>query len=226
MTDDRIQRRVFTGGLLALVVASWSYLVYQDWAMRHMDLVDMAMPGAGPWSSADFVLVFVMWAVMMIAMMLPSVLPTLRAYRAVVSTRDHQRRPDALTAVFAAGYVFTWTIFSAIATLTQSVYQWTPSKRVCLAQCASPLQFLRRHWRPGASGAWRMGIVHGAYCAGCCWMLMALLFVYGMMNLAWIIAIAMYVLSEKLLPAQRWLPRLAGALLILWGGTVLSIAWR
>jgi predicted metal-binding membrane protein len=254
MTDDRIQRRVFTGGLLALVVASWSYLVYQDWAMRHMDLVDMAMPGAGPWSSADFVLVFVMWAVMMIAMMLPSVLPTLRAYRAVVSTRDHQRRPDALTAVFAAGYVFTWTIFSAIATLTQSVlhaftlvspamraaspsiagalliaagvYQWTPSKRVCLAQCASPLQFLRRHWRPGASGAWRMGLVHGAYCAGCCWMLMALLFVYGMMNLGWIIAIAMYVLSEKLLPAQRWLPRLAGALLILWGGTVLSIAWR
>jgi Predicted metal-binding integral membrane protein len=254
MTDDRIRRRVFAGGLLALVVASWSYLVYQDWAMRHMDLVHMAMPGAGPWSSADFVLVFVMWAVMMIAMMLPSVLPTLRAYRAVVSTRNHQRRPDALTAVFAAGYVFTWTIFSAIATLTQSilhaftlvspamraaspsiagalliaagVYQWTPSKRVCLAQCASPLQFLLRHWRPGASGAWRMGIVHGAYCAGCCWMLMALLFVYGMMNLAWIIAIAMYVLSEKLLPAQRWLPRLAGALLIFWGGTVLSIAWR
>ena len=254
MTDDRIQRRVFAGGLLALVVASWSYLVYQDWAMRHMDLVEMAMPGAGPWSSADFVLVFVMWAVMMIAMMLPSVLPTLRAYRAVVSTRDQQRRPDALTAVFAAGYVLTWTIFSAIATLTQSVlhaftlvspamraaspsiagalliaagvYQWTPSKRICLAQCASPLQFLCRHWRPGASGAWRMGIVHGAYCAGCCWMLMALLFVYGMMNLAWIIAIAIYVLSEKLLPAQRWLPRLAGALLILWGGTVLSIAWR
>jgi predicted metal-binding membrane protein len=250
MTDERIQRRVFTGGLLALVVASWSYLLYQDWAMRHMDIVDMAMPGAGPWSPSDFVLVFVMWAVMMVAMMLPSVLPTLRAYRAVVSTRDHQRRPDALTAVFAAGYVFTWTIFSAIATLTQSVlhaftlvspamraaspsiagalligagvYQWTPSKRVCLAQCASPLQFILRHWRPGASGAWRMGIIHG----GCCWMLMALLFVYGMMNLAWIMAIAMYVLSEKLLPAQGWLPRVVGALLILWGGTVLSIAWH
>jgi predicted metal-binding membrane protein len=171
-----------------------------------------------------------------------------------MNPRGHPTRPDALTAVFAAGYVFTWTIFSAIATLTQSVlhaftlvssamraatpsiagalligagvYQWTPSKRVCLAQCASPLQFLLRHWRPGASGAWRMGIVHGAYCARCCWMLMALLLVYGMMNLAWIIAIAIYVLSEKLLPAQRWLPRLAGALLILWGGIVLSIAWR
>jgi len=254
MTDDRIQRRVFASALLALVVASWSYLVYQDWAMRHMDLVDMAMPGAGPWSFADFVLVFVMWALMMIAMMLPSVLPTLRSYRAVVSKRDHRAHPDALTAVFAAGYVFTWTICSAIATVTQSVlhafslvspamraaspsiagalliaagiYQWTPSKRACLAQCASPLQFLLRHWRPGASGAWRMGIVHGAYCAGCCWMLMALLFVYGMMNLAWIIAIAIYVPSEKLLPAQRWLPLVTGALLIFWGGTVLSIAWR
>jgi predicted metal-binding membrane protein len=254
MTDDRIQRRVFTGGLLALVVASWSYLLYQDWAMRHMDIVDMAMPSAGPWSSSDFVLVFVMWAVMMVAMMLPSVLPTLRAYRTVVTRRDQERSPDALTAVFATGYLFTWTIFSAVATLIQSVlhafafvspamraasptiagtlliaagvYQWTPLKRACLARCVSPLQFLLRYWRVGAAGAWRMGIIHGAYCAGCCWMLMALLFVYGMMNLAWIIAIAMYVLGEKLLPAQRWLPRVAGALLVLWGGTVLSIAWR
>jgi predicted metal-binding membrane protein len=254
MADDRIPRRVFGGGLLALVVASWSYLLYQEWAMRHMDLVDMAMPSAGPWSASDYVLVFVMWAVMMVAMMLPSVLPTLRAYRAVVSTRARERSPDALTAVFAAGYVFTWTLFSAVATLVQSVlhafsvvspamraasptlagalliaaglYQWTPLKRACLARCAWPLQFLLRHWRAGASGGWRMGMIHGAYCAGCCWMLMALLFVYGMMNLAWIVAIAMYVLGEKLLPAQRWLPRLAGALLILWGGTVLSIAWR
>jgi predicted metal-binding membrane protein len=254
MTDDRIQRRVFGGGLLALVVASWSYLLYQEWAMRHMDLVDMAMPSAGPWSASDYVLVFVMWAVMMVAMMLPSVLPTLRAYRAVVSTRAPEKSADALTAVFAAGYVFTWTLFSAVATLVQSVlhafsvvspamraasptlagalliaagvYQWTPLKRACLAGCAWPLQFLLRHWRAGAAGGWRMGIIHGAYCAGCCWMLMALLFVYGMMNLAWIVAIAMYVLGEKLLPAQRWLPRLAGALLILWGGTVLSIAWR
>ena len=254
MTDDRIQGRVFGSGLLALVVASWSYLAYQDWAMRHMDLVDMAMPSAGSWSAADFLLVFVMWAVMMVAMMLPSALPTLRAYRGVTSTRDHEKSPDALTAVFAAGYVFTWTIFSAVATLAQSVmhaltlvspamratsptlagmlliaagvYQWTPLKRACLARCAWPLQFLQRHWRAGASGAWRMGVIHGAYCAGCCWMLMALLFVYGMMNLAWIVAIAIYVLAEKLLPAQRWLPRLAGALLILWGGIVLSVAWR
>jgi predicted metal-binding membrane protein len=254
MTDDRVQRRVLAGGLLVLVAASWSHLAYQDWAMRHMDLVDMAMPSAGPWSSADFMLVFVMWAVMMVGMMLPSALPTLRTYRGVISARDEERNPDALTALFAAGYVFTWTIFSAAATLVQSVlhdltlvspamratsptvagallvaagaYQWTPLKRACLARCAWPLQFLLRHWRAGASGAWRMGIIHGAYCAGCCWMLMALLFVYGMMNLAWIIAIAMYVLGEKLLPAQRWLPRLAGALLILWRGAVLAMAWR
>jgi predicted metal-binding membrane protein len=110
--------------------------------------------------------------------------------------------------------------------IAAGVYQWTPLKRVCLARCARPLQFLLRHWRAGASGGWRMGIIHGAYCAGCCWMLMALLFVYGMMNLAWIVAIATYVLGEKLLPAQRWLPRAAGGLLVLWGCTVLSIAWR
>jgi predicted metal-binding membrane protein len=253
-TDDRTRRRLLAGGLLAVVVASWSYVAYQDWAMRHMDMVDMAMPDAGPWSWTDFMLVFVMWAVMMVAMMLPSVLPTLRTYRAVVWTRETENSPDALTAMFAAGYVFTWTIFSAVATLAQSVlhtlafvspamratsptiagalliaaglYQWTPSKRACLARCASPLQFIVRHWRAGASGAWRMGIVHGAYCTGCCWMLMALLFVYGMMNLVWILAIAVYVLGEKLLGAQRWLPRLAGTLLILWGGTVLAVAWH
>jgi len=246
---DRIQRWILAGGLLALVAGSWSYLAYVDWAMRHMDLVAMAMPSAGAWATADFMLVFVMWAVMMVAMMLPSAIPTLRVYRAVVATRDETRSPEALTALFAAGYLFTWTIFSAAATWTQStlhgftfvspamrastptiagvllvaagVYQWTPLKSACLARCAFPLQFLTRHWRSGASGAWRMGILHGAYCAGCCWLLMALLFVYGMMNLAWIVAIAAYVLAEKLLPLQRWLPRAAGTLLILWGGSVL-----
>jgi predicted metal-binding membrane protein len=254
MTDRRIQRWIFAGGLMTVVVASWSYLAYQGWAMQHMELVDMAMPSAGAWSPADFVLVFVMWAVMMVAMMLPSAVPTLRAYRTLASTRVQEGSAEALTAAFAAGYLFTWTLFSAVATLAQwmlhmlafvspamqakspvvaaalliaaGVYQWTPLKRACLAQCASPLQFLLRHWRAGASGAWRMGIVHGAYCAGCCWMLMALLFVYGMMNLAWIVAIATYVLCEKLLTVQPWLPRLAGALLLLWGGAVLAVAWH
>ena len=251
MTDDRIQRSVLVAGLVTLVAASWSYLAYEDWAMRHMDLVAMAMPSAGRWSTVDFMLVFVMWAVMMVAMMLPSALPTLRVYRAVVSTRDQKPGPDALTAVFAAGYLFTWTVFSAAATLLQSalhslsfvspamratsptiagallvaagVYQWTPLKRACLARCAFPLQYLTRHWRDRASGAWRMGVAHGAYCAGCCWLLMALLFVYGMMNLAWIVALAAYVLAEKVLPTQAWLPRLAGSLAIVWGGTLLWI---
>lgn len=251
MTDDRIRRSILVAALVALVAASWSYLAYEDWAMRHMDLVTMAMPSAGRWSTVDFVLVFVMWAVMMVAMMLPSAVPTLRVYRAAVSTRNEKRGPDALTAVFAAGYVFAWTVFSAAATLLQStlhgwsfvspamrattptlagallvaagVYQWTPLKRACLARCAFPLQSLTRHWRSGASGAWRMGVVHGAYCAGCCWLLMALLFVYGMMNLAWVAAIAAYVLAEKLLPTQKWLPRLAGALAIVWGGALLWI---
>lgn len=248
-TADRIQRWILAGGLLALVAGSWAYLAYVDWAMRHMDIVAMAMPSAGPWATADFMLVFVMWSVMMVAMMLPSAIPTLRVYRAVVATRGETRSPETLTALLAAGYLFTWTVFSAAATWCQSTlhnfalvspamrastpaiagmllvaagaYQWTPLKIACLARCASPLQFLTRHWRPGASGAWRMGVALGAYCAGCCWLLMALLFVYGMMDLAWIVAIAAYVLAEKLLPLQRWLPRAAGTLLIVWGGSLL-----
>lgn len=251
--DERIRRGLLVAGLLTIITASWAYLGYQDWAMRHMDLVAMAMPAAGSWSSADFVLVFTMWAVMMVAMMLPSAIPTLRVYRAVALTRGEKASAERLTAMFAVGYVSTWTLFSGAATLSQwvlhafawvspsmrasgpiagvllvaaGVYQWTPLKRACLARCAWPLQFLPRHWRSGAVGAWQMGVLHGAYCAGCCWLLMGLLFVFGMMNLAWIVVIAAYVLAEKLLPRQRWLSKLAGALLVLWGGSVLLIALR
>src|SRR5258708_27565701 len=155
----RFDRICLAAGIAALVAASWAYLVYQDWAMRDMDLVDMAMPSAGPWSPAEALWVFAMWAIMMVAMMLPSATPMLTVYRKLVAAREQRTRPAVLTALFAGGYLLVWLGFSAMATLAQwgmhqaalvspsmiltnakgggalfvvaGVYQWTPLKRSC-----------------------------------------------------------------------------------------------
>jgi predicted metal-binding membrane protein len=102
------------------------------------------------------------------------------------------------------------------------IYQWTPLKQACLRQCRSPLDFVMTEWRSGKGGAFAMGLTHGAYCLGCCWLLMLLLFVGGVMNLAWIAGIALFVLVEKLSPAGHWIGKAAGVALILWGGVVLA----
>ena len=240
------------GGLFALFAASWAWLIYQHWAMQHMDIVEMAMPSTGPWSAEDLVLIFVMWAIMMVAMMLPSALPMLLVYRRVVASRGANAPLGILTGVFAAGYLFAWTVFSAIATLAQwvlhaaalispmlvvsapslggtllvaaGIYQWTPLKHACLARCRSPLMFLTTHWRDGPSGAFVIGICHGFYCTGCCWLLMAILFVVGVMNIAWIVVLATLVLAEKVLPKGEWIARASGIALIVWGGYLLATA--
>src|SRR4029079_1494885 len=106
---------------------------------------------------------------------------------------------------------------SAAVLIAAGAYQLSPLKGVCLRQCRTPAQFISRHWRPGSSGAARLGLLHGAYCVGCCWMLMALLFVAGIMNFAWITAFAAMVAVEKLLPRGEWIARATGVVLIAWG---------
>lgn len=236
---------LFVGEIALVLIASWSWLAYQDWAMRHMDFVDMAMPSRGPWTRADLALVFVMWAVMMVAMMVPSALPMLLAFRRTDAARGGVNGFGRRTALFAIGYLAVWTAFSAAATLAQwglhlidqisgamvltspwvgaavliaaGVYQWTPLKNACLGGCRSPLAFLLNRWRAGSAGALRMGLEHGAFCTGCCWLLMAILFVVGVMNVAWIVALTLYVLVEKITPPGRWLTLATGAVLIGWG---------
>jgi predicted metal-binding membrane protein len=155
------------------------------------------------------------------------------------------------SAVFASGYLLVWLLFSILATglhavlqtnalvstawmsstnrlmsaallIAAGLYQLTPLKAACLNQCRAPAAFLSRYWRPGATGALRLGALHGAYCVGCCWALMALLFVGGVMNLAWIAALALLVMAEKLLPAGVWVGRAAAAILIAWGLATLA----
>ena len=183
-----------------------------------------------------------MWWVMMAAMMLPSAAPAILLYARV---RESRGGPAiAAPAVFATGYLLIWLLFSVIAAGAQSLlagpaitvggvaaraallvaaglYQLSPLKSACLRQCRSPAQFLSRHWKPGATGALRLGAAHGAYCVGCCWLLMALLFVGGVMNFAWIAALTALVALEKLARHGALLGRGAGLGLIGWGAALL-----
>jgi predicted metal-binding membrane protein len=205
------------------------------------------------WSAADFGLMFLMWAVMMVGMMVPSAAPMVMMYAAVSRKAESHGNPVAPTACFVAGYVAVWTAFSFLATLAQwgldraallspmmvtsspwlgalllgfaGVYQLTPAKDTCLRHCRAPAHFISEHWRPGPTGAFRMGVVHGAFCLGCCWALMGLLFFGGVMNLLWIAAIAAFVLAEKLLPAGRSTARWSGFAMLAAGGFLAARWW-
>ena len=208
-----------------------------------------------PWTLVDGVFMFLMWAIMMVGMMLPSVAPMTLLYAGMVRKAERQGTPMAPTAAFVSGYLTIWCLFSVGATLTQwglheaamlsqmmmaknqifgaallmlaGVYQLTPWKTVCLDHCRSPAHFIAEHWRSGVSGAFRLGLHHGAFCLGCCWALMGLLFVGGVMNLLWIAAITFFVFLEKVLPAEVIgvrLKSLAGLGMIV-SGLVLLASW-
>ena len=115
----------------------------------------------------------------------------------------------------------TSALFDGLLLLAAGTYQLTSLKQACLGRCSHPVSFISQYWRSGTSGAFRMGVAHGTFCLGCCWFLMALLFVGGVMNLYWIAGIATYVLAEKLVPHQRWLTHAAGGALILFGVIIL-----
>jgi predicted metal-binding membrane protein len=243
-------------GLLALAVAGWVYLVYMAWGMANMDKPagQLFMPAMVHWGPTDLVLLFVMWAIMMAAMMLPSATPMVRMF-AHGAEAQPGHSVGVLTSAFVGGYLTVWSLFSALITLAQwgllelrlvtpmmasasswlsgglllaaGVFQFTELKNACLKQCRTPLGFLMTEWRPGRRGAFVMGLRHGAYCTGCCAMLMLLLFVVGVMNLIWIILLTLVVLAEKLLPPERvWPSRALGAALMAWGSYVLLIGPR
>jgi predicted metal-binding membrane protein len=242
----RRDRMVVICGLAGVAALAWMYMFYLAWGMEHMDMgMEMVMPHMQVWGIVDSVLVFVMWAMMMVAMMVPSAAPMILMFATINRRRREQQDPFVSTGVFLLGYLTVWTGFSALATLTQwglhttallspmmvstspilggllllaaGIFQLSPLKNTCLVHCRSPLGFLMTEWREGAWGAFAMGLRHGSYCVGCCWLLMALLFVAGVMNLLWVAAIAAFVLVEKVAPAGPWISRATGLLLIGWG---------
>lgn len=225
--------------LLAITALAWTYIA--SLAATMQTHAGMAMPQAKPWSIAETVGLAFMWTMMMIAMMIPSVAPVILLFASVSRRRRGQGVPATPVWVFTLGYILAWTGYAVLAALTQSalrsaallspamtsaspllgggllmlagIYQWLPAKAACLSRCRSPLGFFSTEWREGLSGALRMGFRHGSYCVGCCWALMALLFVAGVMNLVWVAAIAGFVLAEKVVPNGRLLGRITGAAL-------------
>lgn len=233
----RRDRIVVLGGLALLTILAWIYLYYLTTSMDMGSIVVSDMMKSAPWTAIDALLMFLMWAVMMLGMMLPSATPVILLYVRVVRHNAKNSDPLIHTSAFFTGYVVVWTVFSAVATILQfvleqaallstmmtslspvfagfvliivAVYQWTPYKDACLQRCRSPVSFLSTYWQDGSNGAFQMGLIHGTYCLGCCWALMLLLFVGGVMNLLFIAAITILVLVEKVLPQGRVIGRVA-----------------
>ncbi len=244
----RMERQVV--GVLALGVLAWAALAWLAFDMGH-PLAQLTMPASPRWSAANVLAVLAMWALMMAAMMLPSALPMLRTFVRLGADAAGAADARGRARAFVAAYLLVWCGFSLAASAAQwalqaldwvdpmivstsagltaallliaGAYQFSPLKRLCLAGCRTPMAFLLGEWRAGVSGAFVMGLRHGAFCLGCCWALMALLFVGGAMNLAWVAALSVAVAIEKLAPQGERLAWMLGVLLIgaglwrLWG---------
>jgi predicted metal-binding membrane protein len=234
--------RWLVGGALAVAVAlCWAWLVPMARDMYGPMTGAAAWMMTDNWDFTHLALLFAMWVVMMAGMMLPSAAPALLIYASVIRRSPAGERASAHVYAFAGGYLVVWTFFSLVATVLQrwlahalllspmmetqnpvfsgalliaaGLFQLTPWKRTCLDACRSPAEFLVHHWRPGVGGGFYLGLANGLYCLGCCWALMLLLFVGGVMNLWCIVALTVFVLLEKLAPLGVQGGRLSGVLL-------------
>ena len=243
----RHDRLAIVGALGLVTLLAWGYLLSgAGMDMPSMD-VNMVMPM--DWTPLYTLVMFFMWWIMMTAMMLPSAAPMILLFALVNRRSRGQGAPFVPTAVFASGYLIAWGGFSLAATLLQwwleqagwltmamasanpwlsgvlliaaGIYQLSPLKHACLRHCRGPIDFITRYWRPGHAGALRMGLEHGAFCVGCCWVVMGLLFYGGVMNLYWIVGLAVLVLVEKVLPADHRLGNISGVGFLFWGAWLL-----
>jgi predicted metal-binding membrane protein len=238
--EMRARNGIFT--LVILSAIGWGLIL---WSVTNMSspIVALMMPMDDSWALKEAVAVWLMWAVMMGAMMLPSAVPMMLAQRRVANVRDPET-PGA-SRWFLAAYLVAWALFSVAAAVLQwgfqgagmvshmlkiqgvwvggglliaaGLFQLTPLKAACLHKCRAPMGFLITEWRSGRLGAFHMGLKHGRYCIGCCWALMMILFVGGVMSLTSIAVLSGIVALEKLAPRGAQLSRLGGGLLIAWG---------
>jgi predicted metal-binding membrane protein len=230
--------------LAAFVAITWALVL---WSINNMDqpIVKLMMPMHSGWNIKQVFFVWVMWAVMTVAMMLPSAWPMVRTYQRIVARKGPARGVRA----FVAAYLVVWSLFTVGATFVQwalqangvlshmlvvkdkttagslliliGLSQWTTLKDMCLHTCRTPAGFFTSSWRDGTKGAFHMGLRHGVFCVGCCWALMALLFVFGVMNLTAIALITAAVIVEKTMPHGDILARIGGAALVAWGGLLI-----
>ena len=205
---------------------------------------------AGRWTIEQSALVLAMWMVMAIGMMLPTAAPVIAAYSDINQAAATKGMPSAPTAVFASGYLLVWVglgvgvtmlqwlisdtfaqsaslldvapVVGGVVLIMAGLYQWSALKEACLSQCRSPMKYFLLHWREGKIGAVRMGMQHGLYCAGCCWALMAIMFVGGTMNLVWMAILSVIMLFEKILPTGQFFGRVIGVVLVVWGLSLIT----
>lgn len=236
-TTLRRDRLWVLGALIGITLLAWLYLVEMALGMEAGAVMELK-----PWTGQYAAMMFAMWVIMMAGMMLPAAAPVMLLHARVCRRRAGRVAP---TGWFLLGYVVTWMLYSAGATGLQwlleryallsptmagtsalfsgvvlvaaGAYQLTPYKHACLTHCRSPMDFLARRWRDGAHGALRMGIEHGAFCVGCCWILMIVLFAVGVMDLLWVAALALLVFVEKVVPFGQGIARVAGTGLIAGG---------
>jgi predicted metal-binding membrane protein len=243
-------RLIIAASLFGICAIAWGYMIHEAWGMTVTGIcccagMKMSGPDMNPWAASTLLPLALMWGEMMVAMMLPSAAPVILLFATVNRRRRETAGPFVPTAIFIAGYLVVWTVFSGLAALAQwalhgrallspmmvstspwlagilliaaGMFQWSPLKRSCLKHCRSPLDFLMTDWRDGKLGALSMGLRHGVYCTGCCWLLMALLFVAGVMNMWWVAVITVFVLLEKAAARGPHIAKLAGLVLVLWG---------
>lgn len=247
LVTPRIMQKNMTVALTVLALLTAVFWAMTLWSLFHMEqpLVRLMMPMTSAWTPSEVFAVWTMWSVMMAAMMLPSTAPMIATHSRVSAAKGGTQD----TVFFALGYLVVWTSFSLVAAGLQwglqgmsllshmlvlksdgfagmllilaGIIQWSPLKDMCLTMCRTPVGFFTTHWRPGRSGALTMGIRHGAFCVGCCWALMALLFVFGVMNLVAIGLLTAVVAAEKLLPHGEKIAKAGGVVLIAWGAYLL-----
>jgi predicted metal-binding membrane protein len=217
--------------LVALAAAGWIYVAYQTSSMGSMG--SMAMDGTG-----GGVVFLSGWTAMMMAMMVPATLPLILLYRTIARNRLSPAQSRVGMVILLTGYLVVWaaagmpvyayslyaesagslaTVLPASLLVVGGVYQFTPLKRACHARCSSPLFFLLQNWRPGATGALRLGVVHGLDCLGCCVGLMVGLVALGMMNLAWMLTAAVIIFAEKTFPNSHRIVRPIGVIMVAGG---------
>jgi len=250
MSHQSRDRAVILFGLAGVCILSWIYLFWMVYDMNANPATCWMHMISTSWTAKYFFLTLVMWVIMMVAMMVPSVTPMVLIFATVQRKRASSGRLFVPAWLFLGGYLAIWSAFSLAATLAQwglhaaallspatltvgpvaggvlmvlaGVYQWTPWKNACLRHCVSPLGFLTEEWRDGRGGAFIMGLRHGLFCTGCCALLMALLFVAGVMNLLWVAALGAIVLIEKLVPATRVTTSAFGVIFIAAGAALLT----
>lgn len=241
-------RLIVFSGLALITVFSWAYMIHMAMSMTGTGM-NMTKPCLMHWGVGDIIHLFIMWTIMMAAMMLPAATPMIIMFAAVNGQLSKGESPLIATWLFILGYLAVWTAYSGLATLAQwglhlsallthhmvitspllggslliaaGIFQWTPFRDACMSKCRSPQGFLMTEWREGQRGAMIMGLKAGLFCVGCCWLLMVLSFVLGVMNMIWMAAITAFMLMEKITD-NKWISRMAGLILVVWGLWVLT----